>query len=328
MPFSPQGLRVHPDWRRQWQAGESSPYPGASPHDIAWRFAREIDRKYPDGTIEDDSIDTGLLPPKHPPEVVALADHEDGVARETNALTGRVEVQDEGSAPLGIASADLRRLMGTRPFDDAPIIGGDERIKNLRENAPGRFSLEPMKEAPTLYRGTHFIGRQRVEKLAPLIEAEAERQGVDPDLVRAIVYAENARGWFKDDVALKQVGEPLMQVPLIGPYVGRERETILPMNIHRDVWRDLVDEDADFFVPEKNIKAGVTLIKRIADRLDDPSPEKIATLYNQTNRNSVTPWGDLVGRAYAARAWALPHWTQRPDAEADRVPRKKWADDE
>lgn len=325
MALLTQGLRVHPDWRRQWQDGAASPYPSASPHDIAWRFAREIDRQNPDGTIEDDTIDHGLEPRTGSSDEMRGAGEPEEKARRGFA---DLQTPDQGTDGSGASPFDQPSHTVARPFEGAPVVGGNDRIRNLQDDAPGRFSLEPFKSEPTNYRGTHFIGRERVKRLDPLIEAEAGRQGVDPDLVRAIIYAENARGWFKDDVLLKEIGEPVGRLPVIGPYLGRKRETILPMNIHRSIWRSLVENEEDLFVPEKNIRAGVTLIKRIADRLDDPSPEKVATLYNQTDRNSVTPWGDLVGRAYAARAWTLPHWTQRTDADADRVPRSKWLEEE
>ena len=38
----------------------------------------------------------------------------------------------------------------------------------------------------------------------------------------------------------------------------------------------------EFKNPEANIRAGVTLIKRIRDRLDDPSEAKIGSIWNFT----------------------------------------------
>lgn len=64
-----------------------------------------------------------------------------------------------------------------------------------------------------------------------------------------------------------------------GPYpcgakrTGRYRRSLIfPMNINPALWRDLGFAGRDPGDPVVNIRAGVTLLKRIRDRLDDPVP--------------------------------------------------------
>jgi len=122
-----------------------------------------------------------------------------------------------------------------------------------------------------------------------IIRREAGRQGVDPDLVRAIIYAENARGHYFSAARLAES-------------LGRA-DSIFPMNINPTLWRDLGFAGRDPGDPEVNIRAGVTLLRRIRDRLDDPAPEAIGTLYNSLAKDRVTDYGAYVGRLVREKPW-------------------------
>jgi len=123
-----------------------------------------------------------------------------------------------------------------------------------------------------------------------VIKREAARAGVDPNLVRAIMYVENAQG---------QYGKPLEGIGIA--------KSILPMNIRYDVWGDLGFSRSDFFDATLNIRAGATLLRRIQDRLDDPTVSKVATLYNSLPKDSVTEFGARVAEVYRTRAWERRH---------------------
>ena len=121
---------------------------------------------------------------------------------------------------------------------------------------------------------------------------EAERQKVDPDLIKAILYYENADGHKGGLDALADA-------------VGLSRSQ-RPMSIRSDIWHALGlprDKAAD---PETNIRASVTLIKRIADRLEDASPEKIGTLWNSLAQEKVSERGARIARVYRERPWLMP----------------------
>ena len=125
-----------------------------------------------------------------------------------------------------------------------------------------------------------------------VIEREARAQGVDPDLVRAIMYYENADG----------------NVRGLGKLVERAEmaESLLPMNIKPKVWAGMggVGEE-EFKDPEKNIHAGVALIKGIWDRLrpEDRTAAKIGSIYNFTGRENVSGRGARIGRIFDERSW-------------------------
>ena len=52
-----------------------------------------------------------------------------------------------------------------------------------------------------------------------------------------------------------------------------------------------------------NIETGVLLLKRIRDRVDKPTPEKIGTLYNSLSKDNVTAYGEYVGKVYKEKPW-------------------------
>ena len=143
--------------------------------------------------------------------------------------------------------------------------------------------------APRVLLPFRSSGRTAVATFEQTIEQEARRQKVDPDLVKAIVFAENARGHY---FALAKTAE--------GFDVA---ETFLPMNINPDLWSRLGLSRKNATDPEINIRAGVTLLKRLSNCVRDPVPEKIATLYNATGSRLVTDYGAYVARAYREKPW-------------------------
>lgn len=80
-------------------------------------------------------------------------------------------------------------------------------------------------------------------------------------------------------------------------------DSFLPMNINPSIWGGLgIDRKSarDYLT---NIRAGITLIKRIAERMDDTSPEKVASIWNYAGRERVNDFGAYVGRMYRERPW-------------------------
>ena len=132
----------------------------------------------------------------------------------------------------------------------------------------------------------HGMGQSRVQRYNRTIEAEARRQGVDPDLVRAIVYVENAQGWY---------GHPFEQVDIGKSY--------LPMNIRPDYWAPLGFKGKNYHHAPTNIRVGISLIKRISERLANPTVAKIATLYQSLSQDRVSDYGARVADVYRKKPW-------------------------
>lgn len=117
----------------------------------------------------------------------------------------------------------------------------------------------------------------------------AKKRGVDPDLIRSVMWAENARGHYG---GLNQVLDT----------IGLSR-TKLPMNIRPHFSRLIGARPEDMSKPEVNIEASAELLRRVRDRIDRPTPAKIGTIWNLTGENTVSDFGAAIARIYRARPW-------------------------
>lgn len=166
-----------------------------------------------------------------------------------------------------------------------------ERIRNILANKPARFNISenPNADASSRWYESSGAGKSAVALHASIIAEEARRQNVSSDLIKAIMYAENARGhYFGAAHAAEGIGKA---------------DSYLPMNIRPDIWHGLGISEKDASNPRKNIRAGVTLIKRIQDRIDNPTPEKIASIWNYAGREKVNNFGAFVGRIFREKPW-------------------------
>jgi len=155
-----------------------------------------------------------------------------------------------------------------------------------------RFNIEdnPAKKGDAPKYRDHEIGVDVVKEHDAIIEREAKLKGVDPDLVRAIMYMENADG------------NPLNLNRLVEDF--GMASSILPMNIKPGLWAGLDGvKKEEFKNPEANIRAGVTLIKRIQDRLDDPTPAKIGSIWVFAGAEKVSDKGARIQRIFDQKAW-------------------------
>jgi hypothetical protein len=168
---------------------------------------------------------------------------------------------------------------------------GKDRIRNIIEDRPARFDINDQKifdgSAP-LWRKDK-LGIEAVVKYGSIAEKEAKAQGVDPNLVKAILYYENADGHrFGGNSLADRIGVS---------------GSVMPMNINPEIWKDLGINRKTASDPETNIRASVTLIKRISERIDDPTSAKIGSLWNGITHEHVNERGARIGKIYEGRPW-------------------------
>lgn len=120
------------------------------------------------------------------------------------------------------------------------------------------------------------------------IEYIANREQVDADLIRAIMYVETTHGWYDE------LSQPLQL-----------NDTILPMNVSVTKWGSAFNLTRDDLEkPFTNIEAGVRIIKGIEANLPARSPVSvIATLYNRLGATKVTDYGARVAAVYKLKPW-------------------------
>ncbi|SMF16189.1 hypothetical protein SAMN06265365_103197 [Tistlia consotensis] len=218
-------------------------------------------------------------------------------ARRDTLLAGRAEAPDRktvlygaGPSPDEIEAYWKRKGYGG-PRGDLPV----RELRNEKDRRPNILADEaaifPIEENPDAdptppWSSWHSKGRDAVAKYERLIGAAAERYGVDPDLVKMVMYTENARGWWT------VAGEP----------VGASA-TILPMNVNSEMWQQLGVTPEEAKDPAANIDLGVRLIKRLVERAPGASAGQIETLYNSLYAEKTNQVGAQAQQACDQRLW-------------------------
>jgi len=139
----------------------------------------------------------------------------------------------------------------------------------------------------------HDAGASAVSRHASTIEAAAQEFGLDPDFLKAVIYTENARGWYDGNTAWTYSVRPAN--------ISSEWDSLVP-GAH------VTDQGAG------NIRIAAKLLAEIAERLDNPYPEDVYALYNslahdRTYENAetkTTPY--VVRRALEEKAWEKTEW--------------------
>lgn len=177
--------------------------------------------------------------------------------------------------------------------EERPVLHRwQDRQRSILDDTPGKIRLEANREADSSdpWYLVNGAGSSAVRLHDEIIRKEAARQKIDPDLIRAIIYAENARGhYFGAARAAEGLGKA---------------DSIFPMNINPELWRDLGFAGRNASDPGTNIEVGAKLVKRLHDRLEDPTPEAIGTLYNSLPKDRVTDYGAYIGRLMQEKPWA------------------------
>src|SRR5262249_36586745 len=230
------------------------------------------------------SQELGLLSPD-----LWLASEQGGSRPAQFDLDKRSQSDSDSPTAADIMVGTTARLIHRKESRWPTLFHEADRRKSILANEPGLFEVTDNSDASSArpWYSDHNNGYYGVARNDSLIQQEAQRTGVDPDLVRAIMYVEYANGYG--------YGGPAQAVGMA--------KSLYPMNIRPDRWQGLAGSGADFGDSETNIRAGTQLIKRIADRLVDPSVAKIATLYNSLAKDKVTDYGAQVARVYGDKSW-------------------------
>lgn len=153
----------------------------------------------------------------------------------------------------GIPTAKLRpHAQLDKGSPGRPVINSEkDRIEAILNDTPALFEIEDNPNADGADPGYVIIsaGRAALVKIEKIIDEEAVRSKVDPDLVKAIVFAENARDHYYGGAELFDV-------------LGLSN-TLFPMNINPKIWARLGLNEVNRRDPTANIRAGVTLITRL-----------------------------------------------------------------
>lgn len=169
-----------------------------------------------------------------------------------------------------------------------------ERRKALKEGKKIKLIIENSHE----YDGkwpwyhSHTVGQEFVRYYSGQIEKYAKKHNVDVDLVKAVMYTENADGHKGS-------------LNYIADYVGKSKSQG-PMNIQGSLWSDMDGKNFNTKDAEQNIELSVLVLKRLVETIENPTASKAGSVWNVTATDKVTNFGARVGYNYKHRWWETP----------------------
>lgn len=188
-------------------------------------------------------------------------------------FTPKIEKVEQISYPPSINNADERK----------------EAILN-QKLAIFDITINPKATSERPWYAMEGAGLEAVKKYGKIVEEKAQKHGVDPDLVRAVMWSENARGnYFGAGDLFDKAGLS---------------KTKMPMNINPTLWGALVSkEPTKLDKPEDNIEAGVILLKRIGQRIKNPTAAKIGAIWEGLPREHTDDYSTYLERVYKEKPW-------------------------
>jgi hypothetical protein len=174
-----------------------------------------------------------------------------------------------------------------------------DRRESIINDTPAVIPIQGNPDADSSKPWYEWAGRSQVKKHDEIIIEVASSSGVDPNLIRAIIYMETTHGWY--------------DAPLV--WIGKNK-SILPMNINVGYWKNLGYSRDDLKDPQNNIEAGTKILKGIQDRIQPQTVEGTATLYNNLAADKVTDYGARVADIYQGKPWAGRDYYSHPPGTA------------
>jgi hypothetical protein len=160
-----------------------------------------------------------------------------------------------------------------------------ERRQSINANTPGRIVIEEDSAAQAKTDPFYAISSyEEVTENTKLIKLAASRYGLNENFLKAIVYIESTHGWYDR-------------------LEGSHNKTIRPMNVHDELWSGMGIDRKTLLDKQYNIMAGAHLLWALWERVEDPSYEKVAQLYNQLGATKVGRYGKTVDRYRRERPW-------------------------
>ncbi len=173
---------------------------------------------------------------------------------------------------------------------------GRKREEAIKKNIPVRFEIvsDPVQKnehniIDDIY-NLDILGTGAVQKHDKRILKYSQKHNIDPDIVRAVMFAENARG---------HKGGINASMDII-----KKSESPLPMNIQKNRWGSLIDKKPeDLYDPDNNVEAATVLLRRISGRVEKPTAAKIGSIWHYTGTEKTDEFGKYVGRVYEEKPW-------------------------
>ncbi len=210
---------------------------------------------------------------------------------ERNAERGKVQkdTTSQTDADAELLKRIREKSNKSKKYDNN--LNAKQREEMLRNNQELLLDIDdnPKENGEWKWWCNHNIGAEAVRKYNNLIEKYTQRYNVDSNLVKAIMYTENACGHYYGGNA-------------IADYIGISKSQ-MPMNIRSNIWSNFQGKHYDTRNPAQNIELATLLIKQISNSIVNPTAEKIITIWNSAGKNKISSFGYRGGMAYRNKLW-------------------------
>jgi len=208
------------------------------------------------------------------------------------------QMRPSSSSPPSVSSTFAGFIPGRARPGDAPSAVeplNPELRKRKRKEAivaggGSSFSVAPNPSANPKAPWYEHVVKSNVTDEGQQIEQVAREEGIDPDLIRAVMFMETTHGNYGG----------------AGPLLDRLNwsDTILPMNLNVRYWGDNFGTREELNQLPNNIRAGARMLKNIIGNFQSPaSIATIGTLYNDSNATRVSDYGARLEAIYKTRPW-------------------------
>ncbi|WP_212526034.1 hypothetical protein [Actibacterium sp. MT2.3-13A] len=217
----------------------------------------------------------------------ALAESYNELGREADTALAEIDTADPllfltFYGPEEVAFGPQSQLLS------GPIIrDADARIACINANRPGMFEVSNYTQADPgpPWHMMPIFGRWAVRKYATEIEDAAKQNLIPADALRAIIYLENAHGYY-------DAGIPF-----------RLRKSLRPANIYAEKWKEMGISKEDLKDPVVNIRLAAHILHEFWVRTIDPNFAKVASLYNFSGAEYVSDYGARADRLRKIQPW-------------------------
>jgi len=243
--------------------------------------------KLPDGMIDRNALESRRIYYVQGKDGTLSAWHWNREKRGFKPIRGEMDVAFSIDGMHELIGVSIKRAPDGRPIYNME----QDRINAIIWGVDAVFEIADSPSAKGDKRWNDILtssyAKAKVVEHSAIIERSAKELGVEPDYVKAIMFREQAAG----------PAQPMADFARVG-------KTISPMGIDPEKWSGLGFDRTTVRNSEDNIRAAIVLIKRIRDRVIDPTVEKIATLYNGLMMEEVSEYGAQVGRILENKPWS------------------------
>lgn len=173
---------------------------------------------------------------------------------------------------------------------EPPVISNrQDREDSILKNTPAIFEVSINSDvdgSSPLYENK-LLAKLALIRFDQDIKVLSQKHNVESDLVKAIIWSEHARGAYW---GFGYVADAV-----------RQSNTLMPMNINNKIWGSLIDDD--LYAYDKNIEAGIILLRRVKDRIKDPTIAKIAAVWHYIGHEKTNDYAHYIERIYKEKPW-------------------------